>query len=450
MSANDRSLPANLEAERSILGAVLLHEEILGEVAAIVTDADFFRDGHRRIFRAMLELQSRRVSIDPTTLLEALARAGDQHEVGGPAYITALVDGLPRSTNVAAYAQIVRQKASLRTLIRAGQAMVAEAYESSDDAVAILERAGQTIFGLTEGAVQDGFESMRSVASRAMEMIERLQASKRGGLVGVTTGFLELDEMTHGFRPGQLIVLGARPGTGKTSLALNIAQNAASAGHPVGFFSLEMGKEELFLRQLSSTARIDSHRIQGGWLADRDWVVVSRTLQELSDLPMHLDETPAISMLTVGSRSRRLKADDGLELLVIDYLQLMGTPGREDNRVQAISKLTSELKNLSKELKVPILLLSQLNRDSAKGEHPRRPQLHDLRESGSIEQDADLVLFLHRDLTAATSDTPTDLIIAKHRSGPVGTIKLAWHEQYTRFDNYTSTPNERELPRGSR
>jgi replicative DNA helicase len=445
----DRTSPHNLEAERSILGAVLLHEETLGEIATLVGEADFFRDAHRRIFKAMVELQSRRVAIDLTTLQEELGRLGQLTEIGGPAYITALVDGVPRSANIAHYARIVSEKSRLRQLIGAGNRLVSEAYEAEQDATDILERAEQTILGLADGSSQTGFESMRTIAQRAMGLLDDIRAAK-GGLTGIPTGFLDLDALTHGFQPGTLVVLGARPGVGKSSLATNIAQNAASRGHVVGMFSLEMPKEELFFRQVAATARIDSHRLQGGYLSDGDWVRIVQAMNEISESSVHLDETPAISMMTVRSRARRLKTEHGLKFLIIDYLQLMGTPDGYETRALAISLITGALKALAKDLKIPILLLSQLNRESVKGEKPRRPQLSDLRDSGSIEQDADIVMFLHRSDAKDDDADVTELMIAKHRNGPIGTVKLRWHEQYTRFDNFTPEYEDRQLPMGER
>lgn len=443
-----RTSPNNLEAERSILGAVLLHEDALGEVGGLITAADFFRSAHGKIFTAMLELQERRVSIDLTTLKEELGRLGQLDEIGGPAYITALVDGVPRSTNIAHYAQIVSEKARLRRLILAGAQLVSDAYDAQDEATAILERAEQVILGLADGTIQVGFESMHTVAPRALLLLEQTAAAK-GGITGVPSGFADLDALTRGFQVGTLVVLGARPGVGKSSLASNIAQHAASLGHVVGFFTLEMPTEELFLRQVAASTRIDSHRLQGGYLSQREWAVVSEAINVLAETSIHMDETAAIGMFAVRSRARRLKAERGLALLVIDYLQLMDTSSRHENRSVAIGAITASLKALAKELRVPILALSQLNRESVKDEQPRRPRLSDLRDSGSIEQDADIVLFLHRPVPA---EPLTELIIAKHRAGPVGTVNLLWNERCTRFDNYVDDRayHDRTLPMGQR
>lgn len=445
----DHLSPHSLDAEKSILGAVLLHEEALHEAVGAVQSMDFFRDAHKQIFAAMVSLQERRVAIDFTTLTDELIRRGELDAVGGKAYLSALVDGMPRSANIEHYAKIVSEKARLRRLIAAGNKLVNEAYAAEEDATDILERAEQVILGLADGTVQTGFESMRTVAPRALALLERIQ-SARGGVTGVASGFADLDRITRGLQPGTLVVVGARPGVGKTSLASNIAYHAAEQGTSVGFFSLEMPSEELFLRQVAAATRIDSHRIQGGYLSDREWARVSEAIGRIAEMSVYIDETPAIKIFAVRSRARRLKAERHLGLLVIDYLQLMETPSGE-NRATAIGVITAALKSLAKELKIPIVLLSQLNRDSIKGERPRKPQLSDLRESGSIEQDADIVMLLHRGDVEAEPDL-TELIIAKHRNGAIGTIKLRWSEQFTRFDNYIAdeAPADRRLPMGDR
>lgn len=449
MSAVDvfeRTSPANLEAERSILGSILLHEESFGEAVTLVGPDDFFRDAHRRIFKAMLELQARRVAIDLTTLKEELGRLGELDEIGGPAYITALVDGMPRSTNIAHYARIVSEKARLRRLITAGNRLVSDAYGAQEDATAVLERAEQAILGLADGTVQAGFESMQAVMPRALVLLDEIRAAK-GGVTGLPTGFIDVDALTRGFQPGTLITLGGRPGSGKTALATNVAQHAAARGHVVGMFSLEMPTEELFFRQVSAATQIDSHRLQGGFLSEGDWGRVVQAFGEIAESPMHVDPTPAVGMFAVRSRARRLKAEHGLRLLIIDYLQLMGLPERYETLAIALGEITGALKALAKELSIPILLLSQLNRESVKAE--RRPQLSDLRASGSIEQDSDIVMFVYR---PDESEPVTELIVAKHRNGPEGTIKLRWDARCTRFDNYTDQhePADRQLPMGSR
>lgn len=441
----ERTSPHSLETERSLLGAILLHPEVLGDAVGVVEPKDFFRDAHQRIFAAMLALDAHRVAIDLTTLKDELG-AEQLAKVGGPGYVTALVDGMPRASNVDDYARIVKEKAQLRKLIVTAGRMIDDAYAGHHDAADILERAEQAILGLADTSIEEGFEANASIAGRVAEILDRYREAK-GSVHGVPSGFTDLDVMTRGFQPGTLIVLGARPGVGKSSFATNVATRAAALGNVVGMFSLEMPKEELFIRQVAAEASIDSHRLQSGYLSDREWEKVSRIVSELAERPLHIDETPAIKMLTVRSRARRLKVQHGLSLLIIDYLQLMGTSERAENLNIAIGEITGALKSLAKELKLPIILLSQLNRDSVKGDRPRRPQLSDLRAGGSIEQDADIVMFLHRD---ETDRTVTELIIQKHRNGAEGVVKLRWHEEFTRYDNCINTPDERFLPMGDR
>jgi len=445
----DSPLPHNLEAERAILGAVLMDNQRIGDALTFVGPVDFFREAHRRIFRTMAGLSERREAIDLLTLKEELGRTGELDDVGGPAYITALVDGVPHGTNVEHYARIVLEKAKLRQLIAGANKLLKEAYEGQEDADAVLERAEKTILGLADRTISVGFESMRSIAPRALEVLERAHAN-RGAVSGVPTGFTDLDNLTRGLQPGTLVVLGARPGMGKTSFAQNVAHNAAAQGCFVGMFNLEMPNEELFIRQIASHARLDSHRLQSGYVGDREWSRISEAIAHLADAPVYSDETAAIGIFEVRSRARRLKAEHGrLDLIILDYLQLMSTGGEYGSRALEIGAITGALKALAKELKVPVLLLSQLNRDQEK--RGARPKLSDLRDSGSIEQDSDIVMFLYR---AENSDEPnvTELIVAKHRNGPVGTIKLAWFEQQTRFDNHSmhEEPIDTRLPMGDR
>jgi replicative DNA helicase len=444
-TVTERTLPQSLDAERAVLGGVLLDNSQLADACEQIDATQFFRDAHRRIFSAMLDLAERREVIDLLTLKDELG-AQSLDAVGGPTYIAGLIDGVPRSTNVAHYARIVRRTASLRALIFAANRVLSRAYDDADDASEILEEAERVILGLADNVTVGGFESMQSIAPRAFALLEKLHASK-SGITGVASGFIDLDHLTRGFQPGTLVVLGARPGIGKSSFAVNIAQNAGLAGHAVGVFSLEMPTEELFFRQIASTARIDSHRLQSGYLGERDWARVAEAMETITRMPLYLDETPAIGLYAVRSRARRLKAEHGLDLLVIDYLQLMATSAEQETRAQAIGAITAALKALAKEMRIPVLVLSQLSREPEK--RGSRPKLSDLRDSGSIEQDADIVLFLHRDEQA----DHTELILAKHRNGPVGTVKLRWTEQQTRFNTYGAVediPIETRLPMGDR
>lgn len=445
---SDRVLPHDLEVERAVLGAVLLDNARLTDARTLIDASRFFRDAHRRIFQRMVELADKHETIDLLTLKDALTRSGELDEIGGQSYLADLVGGIARSANIEGHARIVEEKARLRDLVYSANKILASAYESDRAATEILEDAEQAILGLASESRSVGFESMGAIAGRALVALERAHATK-SGVSGVPTGFIDLDNITRGLQPGTLVVLGARPGMGKTSLANNISANVAATGRSVGFFSLEMPSEELFIRQIAAHARIDSHRLQAGYIGEREWTDVAQALGVIAELPLYVDETGGIRIFDVRSRARRLLAEHGLDLLVIDYLQLMGGSGRYDNKNLEVGAITGALKGLAKELKIPILLLSQLSREQEK--RGNRPKLSDLRDSGSIEQDADIVLFLYRDEQAQDTSS-ADLIVAKHRNGAIGTIKLTWSDRFTRYDNYApyDEPQDRRLPMGDR
>lgn len=450
MSDTIRALPANLEAERAILGAVLLHNEAMASASELLQATDFFRAAHRAVFASMLELWDTRNAIDLITLRENLARHGKLDDVGGPAYLAALVDGIPRSTNVEQYARVIVEKARLRGLIFGANKILEDAYSAEDEPRVILDRAEQTIAKLADCEPSSGFESIQAIAERGMALLERRFASKET-VHGVPSGFAGLDELTHGFQPGTLIILGARPGIGKSSFGVNVAQHVATSGRAVGMFSLEMPSEELFFRQLASEARIDGHRLQGGHVHDREWGLIATALERISHGRVYIDPTPAVTIFDVRSRARKLKGEHGLDLIILDYLQLMSSRERKETRALELGAISAGLKNLAKELRIPILALSQLSRDIEK--RGDRPRLSDLRDSGSLEQDADIVLFLHRQANPRDDEAnQADLIVAKHRSGPVGTIRLSWFEEQTRFADYASVaePEDQRLPMGDR
>lgn len=450
-------LPQNLDAERSVLGAVMVDNARLVDALEVVRPDDFFRVAHRTIFAAMIRMGEVQQAIDLVTLREILSKTGHIDDVGGASYLAALGDGMPRGANVKHYAGIVRDKADLRRLIDGSNRMLRRAYEAEDDAATILAEAERTIIGLADRRTSRGFESMRDIASRGLDAIERAHL-RREAVSGVPSGFDALDALTRGFQPGTLVTVGARPGMGKTSIGQNIAQNAALAGYVVGCCSLEMENDELFMRHVASLARVDSHRLQSGYLGEREWGHIASAVGQLAEAPLFIDETPAINLFDVRSRARRLKVEHGLQLLVVDYLQLMSTPEGADRRAietraLALGSITGGLKALAKELKIPILLLSQLSRELEK--RGNRPRLSDLRDSGSIEQDSDIVMFLWRPETPQPPDdeTTTELIIAKHRGGPIGTVKLTWYDQQTRFTTYElpdRLPVDQQLPVGDR
>jgi replicative DNA helicase len=437
----ERTLPHNLEAERSVLGAVLLHNDAFNLAAEVIDSSDFFRDAHRRIFEKMVKLSERGDAIDLVTLKEELGRSGELDEVGGPAYITALVDGVPRSTNVEHYARIIKEKATLRSLIFSANKILATAYNAEEEADVILDQAEHAIFAIADDAVRDGFVSLRELAQNSLETIEKLHARKEL-ITGVPTGFTDLDEMTSGLQPSDLVIVAARPSMGKTSLVLNMAQHVGTkTDMTVGMFSLEMSKEQLFLRMLTAEARIDAHRLRGGFLGERDWGRLSQAIGTLSEAKIFIDDTPSIGVLEMRAKCRRLAAEHGLHMVIVDYVQLMQGRGRFENRTLELASISRSLKGLAKELRVPVVLLSQLSRaPESRSDH--RPQLSDLRESGALEQDADVVAFIYReDMYGDKNQPPTgaegvaELIIAKQRNGPTGVVRLAFIREFTRFEN---------------
>jgi replicative DNA helicase len=441
VAAAERTPPHNLEAERSVLGAILLHNDAFNLAAEVIDSHDFYRDAHRRIFDKMVKLVERGDAIDLVTLREELGRSGDLEEVGGPAYIAALVDGVPRSTNVEHYARIIKEKATLRNLILSANRILTTAYEGEEEADVLLDQAEHAIFAIADDKIRDGFVSLRDLAHSSLETIEKLHARKEL-ITGVPTGFADLDEMTSGLQPSDLIIVAARPSMGKTSLVLNIAQHVGTkTAKTVGMFSLEMSKEQLFLRMLTSEARLDAHRLRRGFLGERDWGRLSHAIGTLSEAKIFIDDTPAIGVLEMRAKCRRLAAEHDLDLVIVDYIQLMQGRGRFENRTLELASISRSLKWLAKELRVPIVVLSQLSRaPEARSDH--RPQLSDLRESGALEQDADVVIFIYReDLYADRSQPPSasegvaELIVGKQRNGPTGIVKLAFIREFTRFEN---------------
>jgi replicative DNA helicase len=437
---SERTLPHNLDAERSVLGAILLRNDTFNQAAEVIDADDFFRDAHRRIFNAMVALNERSDAIDLITLKETLARAGELDEVGGPAYIARLVDGVPRATNVEYYAKIIKEKSTLRALITHAQQIVQEAYEAEQDADEILDHAEKRIFEVADKRIRGGFVPLSALVQGSFDTLTKLQ-QHRGLVTGVPTGFADLDEMTAGLQPGDLVLVAARPSMGKTSFTLNIAQHAALHGErpmTVGFFSLEMAAQQLFMRLLTAEARIDAHRLRTGYLSTDDYSKLVKAIGLLEQARIFIDDTASIGVLEMRAKARRLKAEHGLDLLVVDYIQLMTGRGRFDNRQQELASISRSLKGLAKELGVPLVALSQLSR-APETRSDRRPQLSDLRESGALEQDADVVVMIFRP-GVYERDNPdvqnlAEIIVAKQRNGPIGTVNLAFLPQYTLFAN---------------
>jgi replicative DNA helicase len=435
----ERTLPHNLEAERSVLGAILVHNDAFNTAAQVIDGRDFYRDAHRRIFDRMVTLSERNEAIDFVTLKEELSRGGDLDHVGGPAYIASLVDGVPRATNIEYYARIVKEKATLRNLIYAANKILTSAYEAEQEPELILDEAESSIFAVADDRLKAGFVPMRDLVKENFPKVELLFEHKRL-VTGVPTGFIDLDEMTRGLQAGDLVIIAARPSMGKTSLVLNIAQHVAvQPDLTVGFFSLEMSKEALFIRLLTSEAQIDSHRLMSGAIGQKDYGRISHAIETLSAMRLFIDDTANIGVLEMRAKSRRLQAEHGLNLIVLDYIQLMSARGRYENRTLELASISRSLKGLAKELNVPIVVLSQLSRaPEARADH--RPQLSDLRESGALEQDADVVVLIYRDDAYNRDPNNPDagiaeLILAKQRNGPTGVVKLAFLREQTRFAN---------------
>jgi len=435
----ERPLPHNLEAERSILGAVLLDNHALNAAVERLRSEDFFLPQHRNIFERMVQLGERQHAIDTITLMEDLSRTGTLEAAGGVAYLSQLADGLPRVTNVDHYARIVKEKAVLRNLIHSASAIQEQALAAGDEADVILDRAESAIFQLAEDRVRAGLIGVKDLVKEGFERLEKIFSEGRR-ITGLATGYPGLDNETAGLQPSELIILAARPSMGKTALALNMAENVAlRQREPVAIFSLEMSKESLLLRLLASEARVDAHKFRTGHMNRDDWGKVTRTLADLGEAPIWIDDSASSTVLEMGAKARRLKRDRGLSLMIVDYLQLVVPThsGRGTNRQEEVSSISRALKGLAKELKVPVLVLSQLTRAPEREE--RKPQLADLRESGAIEQDADVVLFINRPNFYKT-DLPeedrakAELIIAKQRNGPTTSLNFVFLSRHTRFE----------------
>ena len=438
---SERSLPHNLEAEKAVLGAVLIDNEQFDRAAELIDSPDFYRHAHQQIFDKMVSLSDRDEVIDLVTLKEELNRAGNLNEVGGPAYIAALVDGVPKSTNVEYYAKIVKEKATLRSLIGSANKILTTAYQDEVEPEVQLDQAESEIFQIADGRLTEGFQSLKDLVPGGIETLEKLE-NQQGGFTGVPSGFTDLDRLTSGFQPSDLVIIAARPAMGKTSLALNIAQHVGiKTEKTVGVFSLEMSKQALFLRMLTSEARIDAHKFRGGFLGSEEYKKMSEALNTLGEAKVFIDDSTSVSVLEMRAKARRLKSEHGLHLLIIDYLQLMQGRGRFENRNLELASISRSLKGLAKELDVPVIALSQLSRaPESRSEH--RPQLSDLRESGALEQDADVVLFIYREDQydrKPENENTAEVIIGKQRNGPTGTVRLAFLKEITRFENSTTT-----------
>lgn len=437
----ERVPPQAVEVEAAVLGAMLLDQEGISAVLEIIDDTAFYRDAHRKIYNAIVALYERNEPTDLLTLTTELNKRQQLADVGGAFYLAGLVDNVSTAANIEYHAKIVFEKSMSRKLINASTQIAQRAYEATENAEDLLDEAEQMIFALSERKLSRGFTHLNPILHDTFENIERLHAHS-SSVTGVATGFTKLDEMTAGFQPGDLIIIAARPSMGKTALCLNIARNASIDGKiGVGIFSLEMASHQLAQRMLCSEARVDSHLMRTGRLPGDAWSNLSIAVGSLAQAPIFIDETPAISVTEVRSRARRLISEhDNLGLLIIDYLQLMRGPREAESRQQEISAISRNLKALAKELNIPIVALSQLSRAvESRGDGQKRPQLSDLRESGAIEQDADVVLFIYRpsryDQVEEHEKNRTEIIIGKQRNGPTGTVELVFLDHYAAFEN---------------
>ncbi|AAR34325.1 replicative DNA helicase [Geobacter sulfurreducens] len=439
--------PQSIEAEMSILGGVLLDNEAINRCLELIEADDFYRESHRKIFRAMIDLSNRSEPCDLITLTDMLKRKGELEEVGGGAYLATLVDYVPTAANIAYYCRIVKEKSVTRRLITAATDIVTRGYDEETTVDELLDGAQKTIFEISENKLRPAFTPVGTILKDTFKRIETLY-EKKEHVTGVPTGFYDLDKMTAGFQPGDLIIIAGRPSMGKTAFSLNIAQYAAAHADPplpVAVFSLEMSKESLVMRLLCSESRVDASRLRTGHLVDTDWHKLTHGADKLSKARLYIDDTPAIPVLEMRAKARRLKAENGLGMIVVDYLQLMRGSSQE-SRQQEISEISRSLKALAKELDVPVVALSQLNR-SLESRTDKRPMMSDLRESGAIEQDADVIMFVYRDAVYCDDckkrdgsctkghEKDAEIIIGKQRNGPIGSVNLLFNGEFTKFEN---------------
>jgi replicative DNA helicase len=442
----DRRPPYSEDAEQAVLAAMLIDQDAVMRAIEVVDDSMFYAERHRRLFRAMMSITERGSVVDPLTLADELSRKGELEGAGGKDYIGFLVDAVPTAANVEYHAKIVKEKALLRRLIEVSTEIVGEAFSGGQTADELLDLAEQKIFQVAQQRTNEGFSRIKELLWPAMERIESI-AHGGESITGIATGFSDLDEMTSGFQPSDLIIIAARPSMGKTAFTLNIAQHAAiERSRKVAIFSLEMSKESLVQRLLTAEARVDAQKVRKGMLRDDDFPRLAKAAGLLSHAPIWIDDTAGITLLEMRSKARRLKADQGLDMIMVDYLQLMQGPANSESRQQEVSQISRGLKALAKELSVPVVALSRLSRaPEQRAGDSKRPQLSDLRESGAIEQDADLIMFIYRpevyegpvDKDGNSLEGRAEIIVGKQRNGPIGFVNLFFHKNYTRFENFS-------------
>ncbi|MCT4612678.1 MAG: replicative DNA helicase [Clostridia bacterium] len=430
--------PHSIEAEQSVIGSMMIDPDAILVAVETLNEEDFYKPSHRELFKAMKELYMKNEPVDLVTIKNKIEEKGVLNEIGGINYLSEMIDIVPTSARIKTYVAIVEEKSVLRKLIRAGRDISAASYEGEEGVDSILDMAEKSIFNIMENKSSEDFAEMRDVLMEAFEQIENIYTNDQD-VTGVSTGFSELDHRTSGMQPSDLVLVAARPSMGKTALAINMAQYASTRKNvPVAIFSLEMSKTQLINRMLCTEAMVDAQKVRTGNLSQDDWVKITRAMGPLSEAPVYIDDTPGISIMEMRAKCRRLKMEKGLGMIVIDYLQLMSGSGKTESRQQEISDISRNLKALARELSVPVIALSQLSR-ACESRADRRPMLSDLRESGAIEQDADVVMFLYRDEYYNPDTTEfknqAEVIIAKQRNGPTGTVHLAWLGQYTKFAN---------------
>lgn len=442
----DRLPPQNIEAEMAVLGAMLLDKDAIGIAIEKLSSDSFYSDIHKKLFTHIVSLYDENKPVDLLTLTERLRNRNELESVGGASYIASILNSVPTAANIEHYIRIVREKAILRKLIDVSSDIIAQCYENPEDVPQILDTAEKRIFDISQHRADEGISSFRELVQDSIETVEKLYQHK-SLVTGIPTGFTDFDKMTSGLQPSDFIVFAGRPSMGKTSFALNIAEHVALQEKlPLAIFSLEMSKSQLVLRMLCSYARVNLHKVRTGFLGESDFPRLVGAASELSNAPIFIDDTPGISIMELRAKARRLKTKHDIKLIIVDYLQLMQSVSRRaENRQQEIAEISMAFKGLARELGVPIIVLSQLNR-AVEGRETHRPQLSDLRESGAIEQDADVVVLLLRKEYYDPTDSPgvADVIIAKQRNGPTGDIKLRFFSEFTRFENYT----EQEVPVG--
>jgi len=451
----DRPLPQNPDAERAVLGSILINNNAFYRVVGLIDTEDFFKDAHRTIFATMRGLAEQSREIDTLTLKDELAKHAQLDQVGGAAYISSLSDGIPDIANVERYARIVKEKSMLRRLIVMGNSVMRAAFDAPNEPAEVLNIAEQSLYRIAEGSIDKGFVALDRITRKNMEAIEALQHA--GKLItGIPTGYDRFDEFTSGFQAQDLIIIAARPSMGKTSFMMNIAEAIAIPNregqarapsqrmYSVGVFSLEMSKEQIGLRMLSSESGVSNHLIRAGMLSERNWRDLAEASTRLAKAKIYVDDSPGMDVMELRAKARRLKMEAGLDIVMVDYLQLMSVKGKVESRNQEISQISRGLKAIAKELNLPLISLSQLSRRPEQRTGDHRPQLADLRESGSIEQDADLVAFIYRD-EVYNKDTEekgiAEIIISKQRNGPIGDFKLVFRNDITKFFNYEPSPD---------